>query len=222
LTFLARAEQLRDRPASSDAALKGAGVGLASAADEPGPPADDDSLLVSFASGTSADAMAAAQGIVWATDHGAKVINMSLGGPGASTVIDQAVSYAIAHEVVLVTAAGNDAPPALQYPAAPGVYGVTATDAVGKFAWFSNHGPWYALAAPGIGIRSTALGAGPAAAYTTGTGTSFSAPIVAGVMALVRERHPGPTAPATRSTWPPGATPCGSGTGSPPAATGVS
>ena len=139
--------------------------------------------------GTDADL---AQGIVWATDHGARVINMSLGGAGASAVIDDAVDYAIAHEVVLVAAAGNDASPVLQYPAAaPGVYGVTATDAAGKFAWFSNHGPWYYLAAPGIGIRSTALAAGATAAYATGSGTSFSSPIVAGVMALVRERHPG-------------------------------
>jgi hypothetical protein len=117
---------------------------------------------------------------------------MSLGGAGASAVIDDAVDYAIAHEVVLVAAAGNDASPVLQYPAAaPGVYGVTATDGAGKFAWFSNHGPWYYLAAPGIGIRSTAMSAGATAAYATGSGTSFSAPIVAGVMALVRERHPG-------------------------------
>ncbi|HET6772692.1 MAG TPA: S8 family serine peptidase [Acidimicrobiales bacterium] len=139
--------------------------------------------------GTDADI---AQGIVWATDHGAGVVNLSLGGPGGSAVIDSAVDYALQHEVVVVAAAGNASSPALFYPAgAPGVLGVTATDAAGRFAWFSNHGPWYLLSAPGIGVRTTALTAGTAGAYTSSTGTSFSSPIVAGVAALVLERHPG-------------------------------
>ena len=138
--------------------------------------------------GTDADI---AQGIIWAADHGARVVNLSLGGPGASAAIDNAVAYALQREVVVVAAAGNAASQALFYPAgAPGVLGVTATDAAGKFAWFSNHGPWYLLSAPGIGIRTTALTAGTAGAYTSSTGTSFSSPIVAGVAALVVERHP--------------------------------
>jgi subtilisin family serine protease len=133
-----------------------------------------------------------AQGIVWATDHGAQVINMSLGGAGTAQVIDDAVAYALAHEVVLVAAAGNEGSLVPSYPAAaPGVLGVTATDAAGRFAWFSNYGPYYFLAAPGIDIPSTALAEGPAPATDTGTGTSFSSPIAAGVAALLRERHPG-------------------------------
>ncbi len=139
--------------------------------------------------GTDADI---AQGIVWATDHGARIINLSLGGPGASDLIDNAVDYALQREVVLVAAAGNASSQALFYPAgAPGVLGVTATDSAGQFASFSNHGPWYLLAAPGIAIRTTAMAAGPGAAYTSATGTSFSSPIVAGVAALLSERHPG-------------------------------
>jgi serine protease len=146
-------------------------------------------VLDAAGEGTDADL---ARGIIWATDHGARVINMSLGGPGASAVLDNAVRYALQHEVVLVAAAGNEGSQVLSYPAAaPGVLGVTATDAAGRFAWFSNHGPWYYLAAPGIGIRSTALAGGAAAAYTSDSGTSFSSPIVAGIAALLRERHPG-------------------------------
>jgi type VII secretion-associated serine protease mycosin len=132
-----------------------------------------------------------AQGIVWAADHGADVINLSLGGPGASTALDQAVQYAQSKDAVVVAAAGNESSPALHYPAgAPGVLGVTATDSAGRFAWFSNHGPWVTLAAPGIDIRTTAAVPGATPALANETGTSFSSPIVAGVAALVRERHP--------------------------------
>ena len=131
-------------------------------------------------------------GIMWATQHGAKVINMSLGDYLQSDALDAAVRYATDHEVVVVASAGNDSTLAPSYPgASPGVIGVTATDAAGRFAWFSNQGPWYMLAAPGVEVPTTALASGPEARTTTATGTSFSSPIVAGVAALVRERHPG-------------------------------
>jgi type VII secretion-associated serine protease mycosin len=140
-------------------------------------------------SGTDADI---AQGIIWATDHGAKVINMSLGGLGTNTTLANAVRYAINRNVVVVASAGNDGSTIPHYPAAyPGVIGVTATDAQGRFAWFSDHGPTITLAAPGINVRTTTLGAGAATSVGNGTGTSFSAPLVAGVAALVRERHTG-------------------------------
>jgi type VII secretion-associated serine protease mycosin len=142
------------------------------------------------ANGTGFDGDIAA-GITWATDRGADIINLSLGGFGSSTALDQAVDYALAHDVVVVAAAGNAAAGVPSYPAAiPGVLAVTATDAQGRFAWFSNHGPWITLAAPGINVVTTALEAGPTLAVAPRTGTSFSSPIVAGVAALVRERHP--------------------------------
>jgi type VII secretion-associated serine protease mycosin len=142
------------------------------------------------ADGTGFDGDIAA-GITWAADHGADIINLSLGGFGSSTALDQAIDYALARDVLVVAAAGNEAAGVPSYPAAiPGVLAVAATDAQGQFAWFSNHGPWITLAAPGIGIVSTALAAGPTPAIASATGTSFSSPIVAGVAALVRERHP--------------------------------
>jgi subtilisin family serine protease len=142
------------------------------------------------AAGTGFDADIAS-GITWATDNGADIINLSLGGFGSSTALDQAVDYAFAHDVVVVAAAGNQAAGVPTFPAAiPGVLAVTATDAQGQFAWFSNHGPWITLAAPGINVVTTALAPGPSLATAAVTGTSFSSPIVAGVAALLRERHP--------------------------------
>ena len=155
-------------------------------------------VLDADGSGTDADI---AEGIIWAASHGADVINLSLGGPGGSAAIDDAVlnalglnwegSYVGPNDSVIVAAAGNEASSGIHYPAAaPGVIAVSGTDHGGQFAWFSNHGAWIDIAAPGIDITSTRLAPGPAAAYGSETGTSFSSPIVAGVAALVRERHP--------------------------------
>jgi subtilisin family serine protease len=142
------------------------------------------------ADGTGFDADIAS-GITWATDNGADIINLSLGGFGSSIALEQAIDYALAHDVVVVAASGNQAAGVPSFPAAiPGVLAVTATDAEGQFAWFSNHGPWITLAAPGVGVVTTALAPGPSMATAAVTGTSYSSPMVAGVAALLRERHP--------------------------------
>jgi len=76
--------------------------------------------------GVGTDASVAA-GITWAADHGATVINLSLGGPQPSDVLRQAVDYALARDVVVVAAAGNDGHRTPSYPAAyPGVVAVGA------------------------------------------------------------------------------------------------
>ncbi|PWU52823.1 hypothetical protein DLJ46_02285 [Micromonospora globispora] len=128
-----------------------------------------------------------AEGIVWAADHGAKIINMSLGGPDESSVLHDAVVYATGKGAVIVVAAGNEGDGRAQYPASyPEVISVAATDATGKLTDFSSYGDWIDVAAPGTGIVSTGLGSD----YYIGDGTSFSAPIVSGAAALVRTLYP--------------------------------
>ncbi len=128
-----------------------------------------------------------AAGIVWAVDHSARVINMSLGGPGESPLLHTAVRYATDRNVVVVASSGNEGSGVAQYPAAlPEVFAVGATDDNGRLVDFSSYGDWLDLAAPGFDIISTI----PGAAFAFGSGTSFAAPIVAGVAALVRAQNP--------------------------------
>ena len=130
------------------------------------------------------------EGIEWAVTHGADVINLSLGGPGRSPALDQAIRYAVDNDVVVVAAAGNGGTTEPWYPAAsPGAIGVGATDAGGsELAWFSNAGASVDVVAPGMGLTSTDAGLG--ADYATGNGTSFAGPLVAGTVALVRAVEP--------------------------------
>ena len=128
------------------------------------------------------------KGIVWAADHGADIINLSLGGAAESGGLCEAVEYATSKGALVVAAAGNGEDRAAMYPAAcPGAVAVTATDANGDFTYFSNYGRWVDLAAPGVQITSTRNDGG----YLAEDGTSFAAPIVSGVAALVRAQHPG-------------------------------
>lgn len=139
------------------------------------------------------DRDAVAKGIRYAVDHGANVINMSLGGTNATfngTVADEdAIKYALDRGVVLVASMGNDgAPPTKKYfPAAyPGVIAVGAVDRKLKPWKDSNQGDYVSVAAPGVGIVSTDTGN----AYQVTDGTSASSAIVSGVVALVRSRFP--------------------------------
>ena len=131
-----------------------------------------------------------ANGITWAADNGAQVINLSLGGPWSSQTLYDAVQYARNKGAVVVAAAGNDGAPQESFPAAYADLAVGATDGAGDAAWFSNSGYWVDVAAPGIDVTSTALADGPVESYAKGSGTSFSSPIVAGIAALVRSQHP--------------------------------
>jgi subtilisin family serine protease len=131
-----------------------------------------------------------ADGIKYATDHGAKIINLSLGGYGSTSLLQSAVQYAVAHGVLVVAASGNLGPWTTfkgdVYPAAyPGVLGVGATDHQGRVVYYSLHGRFVDLAAPGDEILTTAIGGG----YAWADGTSFASPLVAGVAALVWALH---------------------------------
>ncbi len=136
---------------------------------------------------TEATKFDSAQGIVWAADHGADVINFSLSGPTDSQLQRDAVAYALAREVVVAAAAGNDGDAELQYPAAyEGVVAVAASTERDRLATFSSRGDWVDLAAPGTSLLTTAAGA-----YARVTGTSFAAPVVAGAAGLILSRLPG-------------------------------
>lgn len=136
--------------------------------------------------GVGTDSQVAA-GIVWAADHGADVINLSLGGPTSGEVLCDAVAYAQTQDALVVASAGNGSNGRLNYPAAcPNVVAVSATDANGDFASFSSYGPDVGLAAPGISVTSTRNDNH----YGTESGTSLAAPMVSGVASLVIAQHP--------------------------------
>ncbi|NTV65225.1 MAG: peptidase S8, partial [Oscillochloris sp.] len=130
------------------------------------------------------DDASVASGIRWATDHGARIINMSLGGSEESQTLRDAVNYAASRGVLLVAASGNereDGNPT-SYPAAyETVIAVGATGNTDVVTGFSNTGPYLDLAAPGVGLWTTLAGG----SYGTPNGTSFSSPYVAGAAALV-------------------------------------
>ncbi|GAA2143981.1 hypothetical protein GCM10009760_30960 [Kitasatospora kazusensis] len=134
-----------------------------------------------------------AEAIRYATDHGAKVINMSIAGPlGHDTAARDAVKYAVGKDVVLVAGAGNlgqTDDSRVQYPAAfPGVVAVGAVDQQGNLWPGSNRGPELTLVAPGVDIyRATAKST---SSYGKGTGTSDATAYVSAVAALVRAKYP--------------------------------
>jgi len=124
-----------------------------------------------------------AEGILYAVDNGAEVINMSFGGYQRSQIIEDALEVAL-NQAVLVAAAGNDSlwiGEAPFYPAAlPYVLGVEASTPDGLLADFSNYG--YDIRAPGVSIYSTL----PGNQYAAWSGTSMATPVVSGVAALMR------------------------------------
>ncbi|MFF4767842.1 MULTISPECIES: type VII secretion-associated serine protease mycosin [unclassified Streptomyces] len=136
---------------------------------------------------------ALAEGIRWAADHGADVINLSLGDDSTEArpqpAQDAAVRYALGKDVVVVASAGNDGEKGdhVSYPAAyPGVIAVTAVDRYGEHARFSTR-RWYAtVAAPGDDIVTL----NPDLRYYEGWGTSAAAAFVSGTAALLRAAHP--------------------------------
>ena len=129
------------------------------------------------------DLFSLAKAIRYAKEHGATVINMSFGTLTDSKVLKEAIDYAKASNVVLIASAGNNNTSSLQYPAAySGVLAVAATDLSDRKASFSNFGSYVFVDAPGVHIMSSV----PGGKYGIANGTSFSAPIVAGMAALIR------------------------------------
>lgn len=136
------------------------------------------------ADGTGSDADVAA-GIVWAADHAARIVNLSLGGAEPSTVLADAVVYARGKGVLIVAAAGNDGG-AVAVPARlAGVIAVGAVDSALARAPFSAGGRALDLVAPGVGILQQTLDGAGGFADRSLSGTSMAAPHVAGVAALI-------------------------------------
>jgi subtilisin family serine protease len=126
-------------------------------------------------------------GIRWATDHGAKVINMSLGDSEPSQMLYDAIRYAYEKDVVLIAAAGNDNVGTPMYPAGyDEVLSVSAVDQQQQKAVFSNYGEHIDVTAPGEHIPSTF----PDNNYVFMSGTSMAAPHVTGLAGLIRSLQP--------------------------------
>jgi type VII secretion-associated serine protease mycosin len=136
------------------------------------------------------DAMIVAKGVRWAVDHGAKVINLSLGGSGSSAPLAAALDYAFARDVVVVACTGNTSAspaPGVWYPARePGVLAVAGMERNGDVLWSGSiTGPETVVDAPATQL----VGARPGG-YWRVQGTSFAAPMVSGTAALIRSRWP--------------------------------
>jgi type VII secretion-associated serine protease mycosin len=177
------------------AALAGNGIGVAGLA--PGAKILPVRALDADGGGWDSDV---AQGVIWAADHGATVINLSLGSPDASDADRSAIVYAIGKGAVVLAAAGNErtAGNPVEYPAAwriPGLLAVAATTAADASASYSNSGSYVDVAAPGDLIVSTV----PGGSYASMSGTSMATPYAAATAALVRAAAPSLTPAAVAS-----------------------
>jgi len=138
------------------------------------------------------DARTVANAVRWAVDHGAGVVNLSLGGTERSPELADAIDYAFEKDVVVVACTGNEMPPEpdlVWYPARePGVLAVTGLDhTTANRLWpGALTGDQTVLAAP----ASELAGAKPGGGYTSVSGTSFAAPLVSAAAALVRSKWP--------------------------------
>lgn len=146
--------------------------------------------LVVVDSNDSATYSNMAAAIQYAADHGARVINLSVGGSSASSTLQNAVNYAWSKGATIFAAAMNNSNSTPEYPAAcTNAIAVSATDTNDALASFSDYGTWITLSAPGNYILTTNSGGG----YGYWYGTSFASPIAAGVAALALAVNPSMT-----------------------------
>ena len=152
----------------------------------------------------SGDDATIADGITWAVDHGARVINMSLGSTGYTDVLNNACQYAWGRGCIVCAAAGNDGLSDINYPAAdPNVLAVAATDRNDQLTDYTNYGSWVNVAAPGGANNGADQIYSTMPTYNTNvsgftyslnydylSGTSMSTPFVAGEAALLMSQNP--------------------------------
>lgn len=150
-------------------------------------------VLGNSGSGVSSDL---ASGIVYAVDHGAKVLNLSVGVSGTDATLTAAVAYAASNGVLMVAAAGNSGP--LASPPSPAsddnTLAVAAIDDTDNPASFSQSGSYIDIAAPGVDI----IGRSNDGQYYLWSGTSMATPLISGLAALLFSSHPEATASQVR------------------------
>ena len=127
------------------------------------------------------------EGIKYAADHGANIINCSWGGPGGGAFGQDVINYAISKGCLIVAAAGNDNTEVPDFPASyPAVISVASVGSNDLKSSFSNYGSSVDISAPGASIYNTRNNG----SYGLRSGTSMSAPLVASAAALVKARFP--------------------------------
>lgn len=147
-----------------------------------------------------------ATGLIWAVDHGARIVNMSLQFYAFSTVFQQAVQYAHAQGAIMCAATGNSGNTNVAAPARWNeTIAVAATDNRDARASFSNFGPEVDIAAPGLNVWSLS----GTASYVYKNGTSMATPHVSGAAALIWGYNPALTRDQVRSLILSGATDIG-------------
>lgn len=148
---------------------------------------EDDPATIEEDESKSFNDAAIIEGIYYAADHGADVINMSFGGTYANPLTRHAIEYARDKGIILVAASGNDGTDELVYPASfEDVISVSAVEDDTLIASYSNYGTEIDIAAPGTAIATTLLNN----AYGYASGTSLAAPQVTGVIALLISQFP--------------------------------
>jgi subtilisin family serine protease len=132
-----------------------------------------------------------ARAIRYAADNGAKVINMSFGAIDNYSDLESAVNYALGKQITIVAAVGNNHGQGIFYPAAyEQVIAVSSVSDSGQFSSFSNFGAGVDLAAPGENILMAGSSANGNSSYVHGSGSSFAAAEVTGVVSLLLAHHP--------------------------------
>jgi serine protease len=144
-------------------------------------------LKASNSTGSSFPLINAINGILYAANNGANIVNMSFGTAQTVTSLQDAVNFAQSKGLILVGSAGNNNTDAPNYPAAyAGVISVASSDASDRKSSFSNFGSWVKITAPGSSILSTI----PPGTYGTKSGTSMASPMVAGLLGLMKSLNP--------------------------------
>ncbi len=131
-------------------------------------------------------------GVVWAANNGADIINMSWGSSGGGQYGQNVMNNAWNQGCILVAAAGNDGVSSVFYPAGyNNVIAVASTDQYDNLSSFSNYGSWIDISAPGSHIASTVNPNGNyGASYAYMDGTSMASPLVAGLLGLMESYAP--------------------------------